>query len=382
MTTWPPHLYRRKGREREVRDGIVEAALEDDFLVGRRSRVPSILTLKHLSVLTDARYDSLRKIVERRHAAPYRHFQISKRSGGKRLICVPCEPLMKVQSFLNRRVLRQFPAHPNSMAYVRGRSIVDCASMHCGCQWLIKLDVRRFFESISERQVFRVFQTLGYRPLVAFELARLCTRVPLKKRAGRQHDRRWANSSKAQSRYKHQAYHSDQVGHLPQGAPTSPALSNMCCQGLDESLLELAHEHRVVFSRYADDIVFSTTQPSSRVECRVIAEKVKVELRRLGLNLNSTKTAVIPPGARKVVLGLLVDGDKPRLPRQFRKALECHLYHIKKHGAAHHAGVRGFSSVFGLKLFLEGKLAYATQVEPSYGRELRDRFSKVDWPLS
>lgn len=382
MTTWPPHLYRRNGRDREVRGDIVEAALEDDFLVGKQNRVPPILTLKHLSILADASYASLRKIVERSHTSPYRLFQVTKRAGGKRLICVPCGPLMQVQTFLNRRVLRLVPAHPKSMAYVRGRSIVDCANLHCGCQWLIKLDVRRFFESISERQVYQVFQSLGYRPLVAFELARLCTRVPFKQVTGGQRERRWSNSSDAQSRYKHEAYHSDRVGHLPQGAPTSPALSNMCCRGLDESLLQLAQEHRMVFSRYADDIVFSTMQPSSRAECKVIAEKVKVELRRLGLNLNSTKTAVIPPGARKVVLGLLVDGDTPRLPRQFRKALECHLYHLEKHGAAHHAGVRGFSSVFGLKLFLEGKLAYATQVEPKYGQELRDRFSKVDWPFS
>ena len=380
MTHWPPHFYRNAGRERHVEEPVVEAALEDDFIVGRKFRLPPILTLKHLAVQSEVSYDCLRQIVEREHRTPYRLFQIKKRMGGRRLICVPCRQLMQVQKWINRNVLSAVPAHPFSMAYVRGRSILDCASQHCRCQWLIKLDVRRFFESISERQVFHVFEGFGYRPLVAFELARLCTRVAVAKE---KNDRlgRWVNSLGAQSKYKHKAYHSERIGHLPQGAPTSPGLSNMCCHLLDESLQEIARGHHVVFTRYADDIVFSTTEPFSRSECSAIAAQVKVKLAAMGLSLNSTKTAIVPPGARKVVLGLLVDGDTPRLQKKFRKALECHLYFLEQRGAAHHAKRRGFSSVFGLKLFLEGKLAYASQVEPDYGDMLKERFAKINWPF-
>lgn len=380
MTYWPPHLYRNAGRERKVKEEVVEAALEDAFLVSRKIRFPPILTLKHLAVQADVSYQTLRSIVERNHRSSYRMFQIKKRMGGKRLICVPSSQLLQTQKWINRRVLRIVPPHSCSMAYVRGRSVVDCASQHCGCQWLIKLDVRRFFESISERQVFHVFQQFGYRPLVAFELARLCTRVAMAKdmNDGRG---RWTNSAMCLSQYEHKSYHSNRIGHLPQGAPTSPALSNICCRSLDDSLQELAHEHQVVFTRYADDIVFSTTEPSSRSECSVIAGKVMGQLAAIGLRINSTKTAIVPPGARKVVLGLLVDGETPRLQRKYRKALECHLYHAKKWGPARHAEKRGFSSVFGLRVFLEGKLAFASQVEPDYGIALKERFLEIDWPF-
>src|SRR5205823_5981263 len=85
--------------------------------------------------------------------------------------------LMQVQRWIAQRILALGRPHTASFAYAKGNSIKDAAALHCGCRWLIKLDVRRFFESISEIAVYHVFCRLGYQPLVAFELARICTRI-------------------------------------------------------------------------------------------------------------------------------------------------------------------------------------------------------------
>jgi len=380
MTFWPPHLYRDAGGRKNVPPEIIESALQDAFQVQRQHLLPPVLTLRHLSEMAGCSYRSLRRIVERTHLRPYRFFQVKKRSTGTRLICVPTGPLMQVQKWINRFVLQSVPSHPCSMAFARGQSIVDCARRHCGCQWLIKLDVRRFFESISERQVFQVFVGLGYRPLIAFEMARLSTRVP-KKRPRPDERKRWSNGTAAQEKYSLEDYRSADVGHLPQGAPTSPILSNLCVHGLDENLAALAHENRLVYTRYADDMVFSTTSPFSRDKCMYIARTVSEQMKVFGLRTNTTKTSIVPPGARKVVLGLLVDRDHPRLQQTFRKQMELHMYHLTRHGPLPHAEKRDFDSVFRLKLFLEGKISYASSVEPEFGESLWHQFNAVEWPF-
>jgi RNA-directed DNA polymerase len=391
MTFWPPHLYRESGSKKGISDSILEAALQDAFLLQRDHLLPPLLTLKHLSVMAGCSYLSLRRIVERNHRSAYRYFRIRKRSGGTRLICVPCEPLLRAQKWINRFILQAVPPHPCSLAFSRGQSNVECARRHCGSHWLIKLDVRRFFESISERQVFQVFTNLGYRPLVAFELGRLTTRVPekayslgIEEPKGGSPIGRWNNSAQATEKYSIEDYRCDKIGHLPQGAPTSPLLSNLCVRGLDEGLATLAQEHRLVYTRYADDIVFSTTSPFSRQRSLKIAGTVYAQMKEFGLRANTTKTSIVPPGARKVVLGLLVDRDRPRLQQSFKKEIELHMHYLTKpgHGPKQHAERRGFDSVFGLKLFLEGKISYASSVEPEFGKMLRQQFNTVEWPFN
>lgn len=104
-------------------------------------------------------------------------------------------------------------------------------------------------------------------------------------------------------------------------------------------------------------------------------------LSRTGLRPRTAKTAIIPPGARKVVLGLLVDGDRVRLTREFRRKLECHVHHIARHGPEMHARRRGFSSVLGLRRHVEGLLSYAATVDHDFASEFRGKLAAVHWPI-
>ena len=250
--------------------------------------------------------------------------------------------------------------------------MLEAAELHCGAQWLIKLDLTNFFESILEPRVFELFRSFGYQPLVAFELARLCTRI----RARGNPDQRFSKKTLPPGL----PYSGDaRIGHLPQGAATSPRIANLVMQSLDESLQEYASGNGLVYSRYADDLVFSSKKAFDRSRTTRHIKAINECLIEEGFWLNKAKTKIITPGARKIVLGLLVDGDTPRLPKSYKKYVSDHLYYLSHPtiDAMAHAESRGFQSVQGLINHVSGKIAYGFSIEPVWGKEQGDRLRRV-----
>jgi RNA-directed DNA polymerase len=385
MSLWQPQLYRQRAKSANVADEILEAALATaSQIVAVHPDLPPIFTLKHLAYLTEVDYGYLRAVVRRQLADPYRAFRIRKRASlGEeqryRIICAPDQPLKRVQVWIARNILQLTSPHPASIAYAKGSSIFDGAKRHCGCRWLVKLDMRNFFESVSELAVYRVFRELNYQPLICFEMARLCTRsVPgLLRRSAR-----WRVSTYPFRTIT--AYDAYWMGHLPQGAPTSPMLSNLASRRFDEAVKAIADEFGLVYTRYADDITLSTKDKSfgRQDASRVIAQVYEL-MGKSGYSPNTTKVKIAPPGARKVVLGLNVDQAKVRLPRTFKLQLRQHLYYLRRPnvGAAAHASARGFSSVVGLRNYVRGLISYSAAIEPNFGQDCMDQFLTIDWPM-
>lgn len=380
---WRPQLYLEQGRRRGIPDQTLRNAVATASLAVDRD-LPPILTLRHLSELVGVEYSFLRGVVGRRLKEDYTVFRVRKRPRTKgkreyRIICVPCELLMKTQRWIADNVLRQRKTHPASFAYSPKSCIVDACQVHCGAKWLIKLDIRRFFESISEIMTYRTFRNIGYQPLIAFELARISTRIEHEKNAvidrWNAHNSRYSNI---------QAYRSRVLGHLPQGAPTSPMLSNLVAVDLDVAVAAIANRYELRHTRYADDICLSSTEKTfgrgRAIEVMVLVFRAMAQL---GYSPNKTKTQIVPPGARKVVLGLGVDTDRPRLTRTFRDRLRQHFYYLTQPsiGPARHAFNRGFSSVIGLRHHIHGLVAFAHAVDPSYARQYFRLYEEIAWPL-
>jgi RNA-directed DNA polymerase len=370
---WPPHLYKKQGVLLGRKPEVLEKALAQARIPEERVGAPPILTLGHLAQHVDVPYRVLREIIERR-SNPYRVFRVHKRSGGYRVICIPQPPLMRTMRWLDRHVLRCVQPSSYSFAYHQGRSMAACAQMHAGCRWLIKIDLRRFFESISERDVYKVYRRIGYQPLVAMELARLCTRVygPASKRYKLS---RWISSPA------YDLYGDVRIGHLPQGAPTSPRLSNFAMIRRDHDIARVAQEFGLVYTRYSDDLHFSTSGNFSRSRAEQFVRAVYTLLASRGLNPNAAKTVIAPPGARRIVLGLTVDGGQPRLTKEFRRNLLRHLYFLKLNGPLKHSQSRGFASVIGLRHHLEGMAAYACNIAPEFGQRILEQLKEISWPL-
>lgn len=158
-------------------------------------------------------------------------------------------------------------------------------------------------------------------------------------------------------------------------------LANFAVKSMDDRLQSLAETSTVTYTRYADDLFFSTTNSSfTRKDAGALIVAIYRELRVEGFSPNTSKTSVSPPGARKVVLGLSVDGDVPRLSRVFKQTLRLHIYHCRRDVAAH-ASARKFSAIAGLENHLRGLLSYARQIEPDYAEKMQQQFDLIDWPI-
>ncbi len=309
MVPVPPHLYRTTGAAQEASLRSSSEEPQSNRPTPKSLGFPAILTLRHLAHLTGAKYDYLRSVITRNHAG-YRTFSIRKRSGGERLIACPEPTLAAVQRWIIDNVLTNCTSHQASCAY--SKEILP-PQMRSTAPSEAPIDHQNrytyFFENISERRVYFVFRSCGYQPLVSFELARLCTRVSTGKSA---REERWRSG-----RNRHDAtittYHSDIMGHLPQGAPSSPLLSNLASKDLDKAIKTIADDRRLLYTRYSDDLVFSTQEDIGHARAASLVHDLERVLASSGHSLHRKKTTILPPGARKIVLGLLVDGQKLKL---------------------------------------------------------------------
>jgi RNA-directed DNA polymerase len=359
----PPHLYRRNALDlgRDVR--TVKRALEIESRLRARGAYP-VYTLGHLAQLTGAPWRYLRDVVTRRRD-PYLDIERRKRDGRTRPISSPEPVLMDVQRWVLHRILAACDVHPSSYAYQRHRSIVDCARMHLGAKWLIKLDVHDFFETIRERRVYLIFRDLGYTRLLSLELTRLCTRAAPPELIRRDYHK-----------YEGKApYSVGPEGRLPQGAPTSGALANAVAIGVDSRLSRLARIRGLVYTRYSDDLVFSAAQNLSRDQAADPVRRASAILRTEGFSVHRAKTRIVPPGARHVILGLLVDEEQVRLLPEFKRRLEVHVRGVTKFGLVEHAHHRGFESVLSMIDHIDGCIAFAASVDRPFASNMRDTWN-------
>ena len=367
-----PHLYRQRGMALGHSEELIERALYQAGLVEARG-LASVLTLGHLAHQTGVPYRYLRGIVERRRD-PYRTFQIARRDGSRgRVISTPEPTLMWAQRWLLRNVFGRVEPHPASFAYQRGRSIKACAMRHLGARWLVKLDLHDFFETIDEVKIFRVLVRLGYGRLPSLEMARLCTRY-----AGHASHLPVQSYTRSGRLYRGiPRYQTSLLGFLPQGAPTSGALANQVAYTLDVELSALATSQGLVYTRYADDLTFSASAHFDRPAAVEVIRAVEGVARASGFQVHKKKTRVVPPGARKIVLGLLVDREAPRLPSDTRRRILGHVRGVERFGLAEHRRHREFASLLGLVNYVDGLLAFAHDVEPSWAAGVRERWKEA-----
>lgn len=373
MTSWNPNLFRKEGLSKGYDPEYLGALIAHGEKVAA-NRVPVVFSLAHLANLSQTLYSDLHGFVSRSNILtkdfPYKNFPIAKRTGGKRWISVPVPPLMAVQQWIGQNILNSVVPHAAAFAYVPKRRLLDHAQRHCGATWLVKVDVKDFFSNISERQVFQVFLRLGYPKLLSFEMARLCTRVTPKREGAK-----WTNTF---GEHSITDYDCKYVGSLPQGAPTSPALSNLVCAELDRDFSDFAISKSATYSRYADDLCFSLAT-GSREDAFALKREVSKILWKHGFSENSKKTRVVPPGARMVLTGLNVNGDVPTVPREVRDLVRMHLHYAKKSGVPAHCKERGFRSVVGFKNHLLGLIGYVASVDRKHGAVFYAKFNELPW---
>ena len=348
----------------------------------RSKGLPVVFSLNHLATICAVGYDFLRDTVKRkREAHNYRMFAVAKRSGGRRFIHAVCPTLLRVQTFVNQAILQQRHPHSASFAFHPSGGIRKCAAVHCGARFLFQFDLTDFFYDVTEIDVYHIFAEMGFRRLLAFELARLCTTTHLPN----WQPRRFAlpvtdpcvpsfagEDEEARLPYKKQT---GKVAVLPQGAPSSPMLANLAALPLDEALSEYALVNGLVYTRYADDITLSATWLSRKRE-RIRSDIVHL-IRKSGFKENAKKSRIAGPGSKKLVLGLLIDGNEPRLSRETYKRIDRLLHGAMKYGLSAAAEHFGFESAYGFHNHLSGLVAFVNDVDEDRWREFFERLREI-----
>ena len=281
----------------------------------------------------------------------YHRFTIPKRNGKERAIWAPMPKLKKVQRWIYHNIVERLPIHGSAHGFVAGRSILSHAKGHTDSKVILSVDIKDFFPSFTFRRVRGLFRKAGYREQIATLLALLCTEAP-----------------REILDYKGEP-HLVALGPrcLPQGAPTSPAITNTICLSLDRRMMGLARKNGWRYSRYADDLSFSLpNRHKGAPKLGNLLGGIHAIVQDEGLVLNPEKTRVMRSGGRQRITGLIVNGAaEPRVPRKLRRQLRAAACNLGQ-GKELHEG----ESIARLA----GYAAFVTMVQPEEGRELLGQF--------
>ena len=297
----------------------------------------------------------------------YHYRVLAKQSGGLRLIEAPKLRLKGMQRKILAQILEQVPSHAAVHGFVKGRSIKTFVAPHVGQRVVLRMDVHNFFPSFGAARIAGVFRTLGYPETVADLLSGICTNAAPRdvwKQVG-------GGTNKVQFQEARSIYARP---HLPQGAPTSPALANICTYRLDCRLAGLAKSVGAEYTRYADDLAFSSSDAQFERRIETFSIHVAAILMEEGFTVNFRKTRIMRQGVRQH-LGGLVTNQRINVIRADFDRLKATLTNCVRLGPE--SQNREAHPQF--RAHLEGRVGFVEMINASRGERLRRIFEQIRW---
>ncbi len=285
--------------------------------------LPVIYNTTHLSGLVGYSKEYIKKAV---YNTPYyyRSFKIKKRNGSLREISEPLPSLKEIQLWILNEILYKVKVSVFAKAYRPDIGLIENIKYHTNQPKVFSLDIENFYPSISREAIQKLFESWGYSEILSNLLSKLCT----------------LNES------------------LPQGAPTSPYLSNLFFSPLDIEISEYCKRRKIMYTRYADDMTFS-----GDFDHQELNDWIKEKLSEKELSLNENKTQLMLPNNRQVVTGIVVN-EKTQVPIEKRKRLRQTMFYIKKFGFIDHMKHEKINKGNYLE-HLIGKVNFVLQMNPS-----------------
>lgn len=310
----------------------------------KENNLPLLLKPEDLYKFFNIDFNSLIKLsVIKNEISPkeflYRRYKIKKKGSGYRQIVAPKKELKRIQSIIFKSILELREPSKYAYGFRKGYSIVSNAKIHLNSEIIYNIDLKDFFTSIKFDKVQAVFRTLGYSESVSLLLAKLCTITP----------RYYSKSRKAWVIYK------KRLPYLPQGASTSPILSNLVCIEFDKGLHDIAERFSLRFTRYADDITFS-----SMVNKKIpkdFRNEVFQYIHKSGYRVNTRKEKYSRNFKQRKVTGVIVHKEELTLPRSWIRNLRAALYQLR-----HLYSRLKFAGTDDLLKNIEGRCSYAMMV--------------------
>ncbi|MGH1377726.1 MAG: reverse transcriptase family protein [Alphaproteobacteria bacterium] len=279
-----------------------------------------------------------------------------------RLLETPKPCMKSIQRQILRQILDKVTPHDAVHGFRKGRSCITHAQQHTQKEALLRMDIRDFFTSITQNRIYGLFYSLGYPKHISSTLGALCTNTPNPDMLGDvYHTLSWKKQKLITQ------------PHLPQGAPTSPALANLCCWKLDKRLEGLAQKSNITYSRYADDMAFSGGKNlyKSNMYFRKTIEQIVDEE---GFLINHTKTFTKTKSQQQSLVGIVVN-EHPNISRREYDKIKAILHNCKTHGF----DGQNQDQHNNFQEFLRGKIAYINSINPPKGEKLQNIYQKIQW---
>lgn len=304
------------------------------------SGLPVIYNTVHLSQLVGYKVEYLRSVAQF-DKSYYWEYKIKKSNGKYRPIREPLPNLKDIQIWILEHILYKVKVSGFAKAYVPGKKIKENVRFHKKRPMVLTLDLTDFFGSIRTAAVANIFRELGYTRPLSDLLALLCCFD----------------------------------GKLPQGAPTSPYLSNIFMRDVDEAISKYCRNNSILYTRYADDMAFS-----GEFDADALLSFVRTQIEYKGLTLNDSKTKLMKRNERQIVTGIVVN-DKIQLPKTKRREIRCQMHYINTFGLENHLQKIGCDKKNYVRHLL-GEVTYALSLTPNneemkgYQTQLRQLLKK------
>lgn len=299
---------------------------------------PIVLNSYHLSNLCGIKWDVLKNLIED-NSYDYHKFYITKKDKvSKREILVPSKELSFIQKYIKENILDKVEISGYSYGFAKNKNIKKNAEIHLNSNVVLNIDLKDFFPSIDSRRVYYIFYKIcGYDKTMSYCLTKLVM-------------------------YKNK---------LPQGACTSPIISNIVSYKLDLRLGNLAAANNMKYTRYADDITFSGEKITKKFYLLV-----KQIITEEGFKVNDKKVHLSSKAYKQEVTGLIINNNKVSVDRKYIRKIKQELYYIKKYGLDNHIEKSGIKNSFYVE-HLKGKILFIKSIDEEKGIELLKEFNDL-----
>ena len=300
--------------------------IQDEYLLYiknlQKQNIPVIFEIEHFALLLGIEIPILNRMIFGTKSF-YRTFEIPKRKNGKRTIDAPYPSILYVQQWILKNILKDIPVDDSAHAYMKKKSILTNVTPHLNNKVLLKIDLKDFFPNIEKNRIIAIFLKLGYTQNVSFALASLCT----------------LNNS------------------LPQGAPTSPTLSNIIAYRLDRRLSALCEMNDMVYTRYADDMVITSKYISLKTKNLIIDI-----IEDCNFIVNQDKTYLSTNQNKRIITGISIQDGTTKIPRKLKREIKQEMYYLNKYGFYSHINKRKITNPFYLEK-IRGQILFWNFVE-------------------
>ena len=321
----------------------ISLGTEGDFKKLRNKKLPECSTDEEIALAMGISVEKLRFLASNYPIKHYFYFPILKKTGKSRTISAPMPDLKTAQRWILRNILEKLEVHDAAHGFRQNRSIVTNAQPHVGADIVVKLDLQNFFQSISYKRVKELFYQLGYSENAAKILGLICTVADLEE---------------IDINYKYTGRRC-----LPQGSPASPAISNLVCDSLDSNLTQIAEQMGFRFTRYADDLTFSSSK-NAWYKVYILINKSRSIITNEGFTVDPNKIQILSKSVRQEITGIVVN-KQLNISRRTLKAFRATLYQIEQEGLSN----KKWGKSSNLIAAITGFANYVAMVNPSKGAE-------------